>query len=433
MSDYWKLKIQDYTLHEIQNLFGLKDPHTLEDIVNADLKLTERINTDGSIDSDKKKQILTFLSEAKEKLIDEQKKAMAHMTKTHIHPGDGHMVQSERQHLHKGNVAQGHYIPGASNGAGAMSLGGVPLPVYRKVLAINSKFRDDYYGTLSTDFLLNLPTKVSKIVSLELTGLEFPNTYFQISKSLGNNYFWIGWQDQDPVALVLLWYYISIPDGTYKRAEMQTIINTMIQKATGKDGTECPQCTIDTASFRTIFALPTTTTNDAALLQLAFNRTRGGQTITDPAQNKLDQPPLAALMNGVITQNFGWILGFRMAEYKAATAYVSEGVYDAWGTKYLYVIIDDFNKNFSNLIEPVYTSSLGRDNIIARVSLAPLLSTISNGTSLADQYNPGDYIRNYFGPVDIEKMRITITDEFGRVINLNNMDLSLAITCTCLY
>ena len=433
MSDYWKLKIQDYTLHEIQNLFGLKDPHTLEDIVNADLKLTERINTDRSIDSDKKKQILTFLSEAKEELIDEQKKAMAHMTKTHIHPGDGHMVQSERQHLNKGNVAQGHYIPGASNGAGAMSLGGVPLPVYRKVLAINSKFRDDYYGTLSTDFLLNLPTKVSKIVSLELTGLEFPNTYFQISKSLGNNYFWLGWQRGTVDSLILFWYYISIPDGTYKRAEMQTIINTMIQKATGKDGAECPQCTIDAASFRTIFALPITTTNSAALLQLAFNRTRGGKTITDPSQNKFDQPPLDALMNGVIAQNFGWILGFRMAEYKAGTAYVSEGVYDAWGTKYLYVIIDDFNKNFSNLIEPVYTSSLGRDNIIARVSLAPLLSTISNGTSLADQYNPGDYIRNYFGPVDIEKMRLTFTDEFGRVINLNNMDLSLAITCTCLY
>ncbi len=432
MSDYWKLKIQDYTLHEIQNLFGLKDPHTLEDIVNADLKLTERINTDGSIDSDKKKQILTFLSKAKEELIDEQQKAMAHMIKTHIHPGDGHMVQSERHQLNKGNVVQGHYIPGHPT---AMNQEGVPLPVYKKVLAINSKFRDDYYGTLSTDFLLNLPTKVSKIVSLELTGLEFPNTYFQISKSLGNNYFWLGWQKADDPSLTLevQWYYISIPDGTYKRNEMQTIINTMIQKATGKGGEECPQCTIDTASFRTVFASPTTTNNASALLQLAFNRTRGGYTITDPSGGGQADPPPLATAYVVIAQNFGWILGFRMAEYKASTAYVSEGVYDAWGTKYIYVIVNDFNKNFSNLIEPVYNSSLGRDNILARVSLAPLLSTISNGTSLADQFNPGDYIRNYFGPIDIEKMRITFTDEFGRVINLNNMDLSLAITCTCLY
>ena len=76
---------------------------------------------------------------------------------------------------------------------------------------------------------------------------------------------------------------------------------------------------------------------------------------------------------------------------------------------------------------------MGRDNILARISLAPLLSTVSNGTSLADQFNPGDFVRNYFGPVDIEKLRVTIVDEFGRVINLNNMDLSLAFTFVCLY
>ena len=122
-----------------------------------------------------------------------------------------------------------------------------------------------------------------------------------------------------------------------------------------------------------------------------------------------------------------------MAEYKASTAYVSEGVYDSWGTKYLYVIVNDFNKNYTNLIEPIYNSSLGRDNILARISLAPLLSTVSNGTSLADQFNPGDYVRSYFGPVDIEKIRITIVDEFGRVINLNNMDLSLSLNFVCLY
>ena len=82
MSDYWKLNIKDYTLHEIYDLFGLKEPHTLEEIINADLSLTERIKTDDSIDNDKKKQILAFLSKAKEKLLEEQKKNMAKLVKT---------------------------------------------------------------------------------------------------------------------------------------------------------------------------------------------------------------------------------------------------------------------------------------------------------------------------------------------------------------
>ena len=424
MSDYWKLNIKDYTLHEIAHLFGLKDPYTLEDIINADLTLTDRINTDGSIDKGKKKEILAFLSKAKEKLIEQQRKSMAKLLKTNIHAGNSRAVQKRADNQ---PIFGSHYIPGLG---AAVNAKGVPLPVYKKILAINSTFRDDYYGTLSTDFLLNLPTKVSQVMSIELTGFEFPNTYFQITKATGNNYFWLGWQKT--TALTLNWYYISIPDGTFSRLSMQTIINEQIQKATGKQSSECPQCSIDSHSFRTVFALPITTTNPAAFLQLAFNRTRGKNTITDASQNILSPAEINSGQQ-TIHQNFGWVLGFRMAEYKASTAYVSEGLYDAWGNKYLYVIINDFNKNFANLIEPVYNSSLGRDNILARVSLSPLLSTISNGTSLASQFGRGESIRNYFGPVDIEKLHISVVDEFGRVMNLNNMDISLSLTCTCLY
>ena len=427
MSDYWKLNIKDYTISELDDMFNLTAPYTLEHIVNADNDLTEKINTDGSIDLNKKRQILTFLSEAKEKLIQAHKKDIAQLKKTSIHDTGGHMIQKTNQQ----SFIQGLTEP--------LTLKGIPKPVYKKVIAMNSKFRDDYYGTLSTDYLTTLPTKLKEVVSMELTGFEFPNTYFQISKSLGNNYFWLGWQKTS--ALVLVWYYISIPDGTYKRETMQNMINTQIQKATGKPSTECPQCSIDAQSLRTVFALPITVNNAAAFLQLAFNRTRGPAqtptgnktyTTTDASQNNIS-PPEINLSNSNIAQNFGWILGYRMAEYKASTAYVSEGVYDSWGTKYLYVIVNDFQKNYTNLVEPIYNSSLGRDNILARISLAPLLTTISEGTSLADQFNPGDFVRNYFGPVDIEKLRVTIVDEFGRVINLNNMDMSLALTFVCLY
>jgi len=428
MSDYWKLDIDDYTTTELDNLFNLKSPYTLEHIVNADNDLTEKINVDGSIDENKKNQILTFLSKAKEKLIQAHKKTMAHLVKSSVHMGDGHMVQRRRQDS---------FIKGAQT---PVDLKGIPKPVYKKVIAINSKFRDDYYGTLSTDYLTTLPTKLKEVVSMELSGFEIPNTYFQISKALKNNFFWLGWQKT--TVLQLNWYYISIPDGTYTRETMQNMINTQIQKATGKASTQCPQCTIDTHSLRTIFALSTTTTDTAAFLQLAFNRKRGPAvdasgaavtyTHTDSSQNNIN-PPEIDMTSANIAQNFGWLLGFRMAEYKASTAYVSEGVYDSWGTKYLYVIVNDFNKNFTNLVEPIYNASLGRDNILARIPLAPLLTSFTQGTSLADQFNPGDHIRTYFGPVDIEKLHLTITDEFGRVINLNNMDLSLSLTFVCLY
>lgn len=421
MSELWKLNITDYSLTELKQLFNLKDPYTMEDIINADNILHQKIINDQSIDAQKKRQILVFLKHAKEKLIKSKKKELEGFVKSNLFTGDQHMVQNlsniREDYIHETDIQDKK---------------GVAKQVYKKVLAINTLFRDDYYKTLATDYSLTLPTKVNNVISMQLSGFEFPNTYFQITKEWGNDFFWMGWQRDINIA-TLNWYYIQIPEGTYRREDMQDEINTQIQIATGLPPQQCPQCSIDKKSNRTVFALPTTSPTNA-FFELHFNRTRGKYTTTEPNQSndshpELDtQPPPAN-----IAENFGWIIGYRLAEYKASSAYVSEGVYDSWGTKYLYVIVDDFNKNFSNTIDPVYHASLGAENILARVTLAPILNSLTEGTALADQFNPGETKRNYYGPVDVERLKIKITDEFGRVININNMDLSLALEFTCLY
>ena len=50
MSDYWKLNIKDYTISELNNLFNLETPYTLEDIINADNDISEKIRVDETID-----------------------------------------------------------------------------------------------------------------------------------------------------------------------------------------------------------------------------------------------------------------------------------------------------------------------------------------------------------------------------------------------
>ena len=42
-------------------------------------------------------------------------------------------------------------------------------------------------------------------------------------------------------------------------------------------------------------------------------------------------------------------------------------------------------------------------------------------------------VDNIFGPVNIEKMRITLYDEYGRQVILNNMDWSCALMFECMY
>ena len=41
--------------------------------------------------------------------------------------------------------------------------------------------------------------------------------------------------------------------------------------------------------------------------------------------------------------------------------------------------------------------------------------------------------RQYFGPVDIRKVHIQLVDEFGRVLDMHNMDYSFCLTFETIY
>jgi hypothetical protein len=41
--------------------------------------------------------------------------------------------------------------------------------------------------------------------------------------------------------------------------------------------------------------------------------------------------------------------------------------------------------------------------------------------------------REYFGPVNIQILNIQLLDEYGRVVDLNNMDFSFCLNLTSVY
>ena len=41
--------------------------------------------------------------------------------------------------------------------------------------------------------------------------------------------------------------------------------------------------------------------------------------------------------------------------------------------------------------------------------------------------------RNYFGPVDIEKLRIKLLDDRGNIVNLNGLDWNIVLIAEVLY
>ena len=101
----------------------------------------------------------------------------------------------------------------------------------KKVLNINTRFRDNYSTTESTNFGIILPETIKKVVSMKLVSCEVPHTVYTVSDKLGSNSFKISLGDTaHDISNV-----IKIPPGSYTGTQMVTVINNELKNADFKD------------------------------------------------------------------------------------------------------------------------------------------------------------------------------------------------------
>jgi hypothetical protein len=85
--------------------------------------------------------------------------------------------------------------------------------------------------------------------------------------------------------------------------------------------------------------------------------------------------------------------------------------------------MNDFNKSQSQNIIGMFSQSIIGDNILAMIPLT------SDSFSIC--FDSGaDFIekkREYFGPVNIQRLKIQLLNQFGEVIDLNRMDFSFSL------
>ena len=139
--------------------------------------------------------------------------------------------------------------------------------------------------------------------------------------------------------------------------------------------------------------------------------------------------------NGIVdnvefTSKIGWTLGFTKAYYSGSNFYQSDTVCDTMKTRYVYMAIDDYNHCVNDHFISAFNKATINSNIIARISLRG-----SNYYALVseDNLNLLTEPRKYFGPVDIQRLRIRLYDEYGRIIQMNNNDFSFCLTFKLLY
>jgi hypothetical protein len=269
------------------------------------------------------------------------------------------------------------------------------IKTYKTVIAIDTRFRDNYETTSSSNFIITLPTNLKKVLSMQVVNYQLPYTIYSLSKKTGSNSFYVNHN------------LIEIMDGGYDEDLLVQEINKQLP-----DG-----IVISYNSISSKFSF-----TSSSIFSLNFDYIENNQMCYNLANN--------------ITKNqltLGWILGFRnistikntVKKYEGLTSYEADNCYDGGvSNKYYLLSIDDYQNNHNNAFVSAFKyQSLTDNNILCKM-------TNSKEDGMKTILYPK---RIYFGPTNINKLHIKIYDEYGRIVDVNNGDLSIELECEILY
>ena len=318
-----------------------------------------------------------------------------------------------------------------------------------KAISIDTRFRENYYSTKSTNLNITLPFRLENVISYRIVGITLPLTYYNISQSYGNNVMQIN-IISNVSGTVGVSYNLILPDGCYNTVSNVTVYSSSLEQVVNNILTNDPNSpnnnplcvglnlkyTIDRTSGRSIFAQDATVASTIAYnFEIIMNMGYNVQSAT------VEDDYLRVLM-----LKLGWIFGFRLAKYTSSNSspptsntnfgsIVSEGICFTKNPLYGFLAIDDYNNNSNDYYASVFSNSLSLPNIVAKVNFTQFSEGVGDfqaaqGESTSNAINRE---KRFFGPVNIQKLKVTLYDDLGRILDLNNMDWSLELAFECVY
>ena len=133
MTDFFELDINKYTLAELKDMLNLHEGFTLEDVVQKEDALRERLLADSNITHNKKNDIVNFLENVKQKLLNiaKQQFNITHNVIKRNHKSIKNLnpivrERDEEDYLDRSTI--------------------------KRLISVDTQFRENYFTTKSTDF-----------------------------------------------------------------------------------------------------------------------------------------------------------------------------------------------------------------------------------------------------------------------------------------
>ena len=429
------LDINNYTIKDLERFFQIapNKKYSASDIELKEVELREVLLSTGHIDKKFKRDLMAFLDTAKDWLITVKCKnetknptSFHNVPKLEKYPNvpaskeamprmEELMQRPETPYV---NTFSSEYFPGIMN----------PLKtrVISKCLNIDTRFRENMSQTNSSDFLVNLPIRLQKVVSMQITAIEIPVSFYGISAKYGNNFFKIGATQQLTSGGMINEEskMIIVPDGNYNSTDFIDMINALISQKNPDGSPLDPNslfnyilCRLDvsqTGSGTAKLFIETTGTLAHTIKEINVD-------FSLDINGNPDKTP--------VTSKIGMNMGFLKRKYQGATSYLSETLIEPACVRYIYLAIDDFNNNVNNHFISAFNNSILSPNILARISIKGSYFSLLMESDLNMTTEP----RKYFGPVDIQKMHIQIYDDHGRILDMNSANFSFCLLFKMLY
>ena len=319
--------------------------------------------------------------------------------------------------------------------------GGVINPLRKQtnsfLLNINTKFRENYFSTKSTDFIYKLPNPLKNVVSMQFIGAEIPNCVYTFSALHQTNEFTVQLFDNSGGDIINeVVKTIKIREGTYSGLQLENYLNKFVFNVDSSLNRIACDYHEPTCMFRFFY--------DSRETDKGGNGPNGDGTTTKFCFN-LDFR-IQENKTRPVQLNMGWLLGYKQPYYTWDVNYIEqefvsydkfegynpEGIYNQLGTNYFLLSVDDFNNNYApNLVSPYQEGMMKNNGLLAKIANIPAIW--DTAVLFEKKGVDTNESRNYFGPVNIDRIHIELLDDMGRIVDLNNSDFSFSLHIEVIY